>query len=68
MDNKKFQTAFKEANKLMDIFLKSIETTKQNRLLQLLIPNSLFLIPYSLFLIPYFFIHRHCHTFILLII
>ena len=43
----KVQIAFKEAKKLMAIFLKSIETAKQNKIAS----TFKFLIPYFLFLI-----------------
>jgi hypothetical protein len=32
LSNEKVQVAFKEANELMSIFLKSIETAKQNKI------------------------------------
>ena len=47
LQNEKVQIAFKEANELMAIFLKSIETAKQNKITATL----KFLIPYYLFLI-----------------
>ena len=54
MDNKK---AFKEANKLMDIFLKSMKPPGKLDCFNFLIPYSLFLflIFYSLFRMPYSF-------------
>ena len=47
LQNEKVQIAFKEANELMAIFLKSIGTAKQNKItstFKFLIPNFLFLI------------------------
>ncbi|MDB5223222.1 MAG: four helix bundle protein [Chitinophagaceae bacterium] len=57
LNNEKVQVAYKEVNELMAIFLKSIETAKQNKVsstFKFLIPYSLFLISYFLFLISYF--------------
>lgn len=47
LQNEKVQTAYKEVNELMAIFLKSIETAKQNKVTS----TFKFLIPYFLFLI-----------------
>ena len=49
LQNEKVQSVYKEANELMAIFLKSVETAKQNKI------NSTFkfLIPYFLFLISW---------------
>ena len=47
LQNEKVKIAFKEVNELMAIFLKSIETAKQNKITSTL----KFLIPYFLFLI-----------------
>ena len=47
LQNEKVQIAYKEVNELMAIFLKSIETAKQNKITS----TFKFLISYSLFLI-----------------
>ena len=47
LQNEKVQIAYKEVNELMAIFLKSVETAKQNKIT----PTFLFLISYSLFLL-----------------
>jgi four helix bundle protein len=49
LQNEKVQVAFKEANELMAIFLKSVETANQNKIAT----TFKFLIPYSLFLISW---------------
>ena len=47
LQNEKLQIAYKEVNELMAIFLKSIETARQNKIAS----TFLFLISYSLFFI-----------------
>ena len=49
LQNEKVQIAFKEANELLAIFLKSLETAKQNKITT----TFKFLIPYFLFLISW---------------
>jgi four helix bundle protein len=49
VQNEKVQAVFKEANELMAIFLKSVQTAKQNKVSS----TFKFLIPYFLFLISW---------------
>ncbi len=49
LQSEKIQIAYKEANELMAIFLKSVETAKQNKISS----TFKFLIPYFLFIISW---------------